>query len=257
MCKKIDSAMRRLSAILLPLWLAACAAFPHSGPTDESVGESANHSKALYALVDLDYEMTQTIAANPPTALEHLASASSNAPIDLIAPGDFLAVSIYEAGSAGLFARPNITTDMQIVPSVSQSTLPRLVVDKDGCVEVPFAGTLRVAGLTPPQAAEVIRKALLRKTVDPQVSLYVSQSEANTVGVIGAVKNSGHYPLQPFNDRLLDMLETAGGISSSVPGLQPSDFLVVVDQGVQHAQGHARRYIISDLRGKYPPRPER
>src|SRR5271170_7627722 len=169
MRRKTDSTMRRSLALLLPLWLAACAAFPHNGPTDESVTDSANQGKALYALVDLDYEMTQKIAANPPTALEHLAFASSDAPIDLIAPGDYLAVSIYEAGSAGLFSRPSVTTDQQMVQSVSQSSLPRLVVDKDGCIEVPFAGTLHVAGLTPSQAAEVIRKSLQKKTVDPQV----------------------------------------------------------------------------------------
>jgi polysaccharide biosynthesis/export protein len=247
MREKPDSTMRRSLALLLPLWLAACAAFPHSGPTDESVTDSANQGKALYALVDLDYEMTQKIAANPPTALEHLASASSDAPIDLIAPGDYLAVSVYEAGSAGLFARPSVTTDQQMVQSVSQSSLPRLVVDKDGCIEVPFAGTLHVAGLTPSQAAEVIRKSLLRKTVDPQVSLYVSQSEANTVGLIGAVKSSGHYPLAPYHDRLLDVLETAGGVVPSIAGLQPPDFLVVVDRGTQRAEGTLAD-IISDPR---------
>lgn len=221
--------MRLASAIVLLLALGACSTLPHDGPSTRSVPRDATHGKALYALVDLDYGVTQQIAAHPPVALVGLARQSSQAATDLIAEGDVLSVSVFEAGAGGLFARSIETT--QLTSGDTQQTLPRVVVDPDGDLVIPFAGPVHVAGLRPADAAEAIRQALRRRAINPQVLVTLVDSRANSVAVIGEVRSPGHFLLSPHNDRLIDVLASAGG-----PTKPPADLAVIVNRGAGYAE---------------------
>jgi polysaccharide biosynthesis/export protein len=90
---------------------------------------------------------------------------------------------------------------------------------------------VHVAGLRPGQAADVIREALRRRAVDPQVTVTVLDSHANSVAIIGEVRNAGHILLSPHNDRLMDVLASAGG-----PTKPPADLAVVVYRGARYAE---------------------
>jgi polysaccharide export outer membrane protein len=221
--------MRVAFAATFLLAVCGCSALPHDGPSTRSVPREAARSKTQFAMVDLDYAVTQVIATHPPKALASLASASSKTPSDLIAEGDALSVSVFEAGGGGLFERPADTSEIRAAEGAR--TLPRLVVDRDGSLDVPFAGQVPVAGKTPSQAAEAIRQALRRRAVDPQVTVTVSDSRANAVAVIGEVRNAGRYPISAHNDRLLDLLASAGG-----PSRQPADLAVAVTRGGQYGE---------------------
>ncbi len=223
------SCMRRASAALLLLALGACSSLPHDGPTARSVPRDAAKHAPLYALVDLDYGVTQQIVSHPPAALVGLATASSRTPTDLIAEGDALAVSVFEAGAGGLFSRNSDFA--QAAGGDTQQALPRLMVDADGDLEIPFAGAVHVAGLRPAQAAEAIRDALRKRAVNPQVVVTVLDSRANSVALIGEVRSPGHFLLSPHNDRLLDVLASAGG-----PTKSPADLAVIVNRGASYAE---------------------
>jgi polysaccharide biosynthesis/export protein len=226
---KALSHMRIRSYVFIPLLLiAGCASLPDDGPTPHGVTKVAARPGARYSLVELTYAATQEINANAPAALAQLVSQTSSAPNDLIEPGDQVQVSVFEAGEGGLFGRSIGAATFgaaSLSPQAAQQSLPALVVDREGYLAIPYAGAVNVAGLTPTQAGERVRRALLGKAIDPQVSLVVANSRANTVGIIGAVRNPGHYPLSPSNDRLLDIIESAGG-----PTQQPGDIMVVVDR---------------------------
>jgi polysaccharide export outer membrane protein len=170
-----------------------------------------------FAVVELDYAVTQAIASRPPAALTGLAGAGSLIPNDRIAAGDILAVTIFEAGG-GLFAPSNSASP--------GSTLPRVVVDAQGEAVIPYGGGVHVAGLDPYQAAQAIRAALRGRTIDPQVIVSVVESPANSVAVIGEVRNAGRHLLTANNDRLLDALASAGG-----PTRPAADLDVVVMRG--------------------------
>jgi polysaccharide export outer membrane protein len=169
----------------------------------------------LYAVVDLDYAATQKIAAYPPVVLAGLTGGSSDRPHDLIADGDALAISVFEPGQQSLFGRAS----PQATGSVPE-TFPKLIVDRTGGVEIPFAGVVHVAGYTSDEAAEVIRRALRGRAVDPQVTVTLIDSRANSVIVLGEVRASGHILLTPHNDRLLDVIATAGGPTRPLPDLE-------------------------------------
>jgi polysaccharide export outer membrane protein len=225
--------MRFAFAVVCLLAVAGCSSFPDDGPSTRSVPHEARRSGALYGLVDLNYAATQTIASHPPVALAGLAGATSAAPNDLIAEGDAIAVSVFEVGGGGLFGRASVVTqsDGQVVTGDSQQALPRLIVDAEGNLAIPFAGPVHVAGLRAREAADAIRLALRKRAVDPQVSVTVLESRANSVAIIGQVKNAGHIPLSAHNDRLIDVLASAGG-----PTKPPADLAVVVYRGGRSAE---------------------
>jgi polysaccharide export outer membrane protein len=226
--------MRRASAVLILLALAGCSTFPNDGPSVRSVpghAARAGHAGALYALVDLDYAVTQQIAAHPATALAGLAPQSSAAPNDLIAEGDAVAVSVFEAGGSGLFGRAPTGESVLLASGDSQQTLPRLIVDAEGDLVIPFAGPVHVAGLRTREAADAIREALRKRAVNPQVTVTVLDSRANSVAIIGEVRNAGHFLLSPHNDRLIDVLASAGG-----PTKPPADLAVIVYRGGRYAE---------------------
>jgi polysaccharide export outer membrane protein len=213
----------RLTRVALSASLAlisGCAILPSDGPTWHAVSKEGKRPGALYAIVDLDYAATQRIAALPAVSLAGLSGGSSNQPTDLIADGDVLAVSVFEAGPGGLFARPLAPTS---IGGPDQQTFPRLVVDRTGGLQIPFAGEVHVVGLTPAQAGDAIRQALKGRAIDPQVTVTVAESRANSVTILGDVRASGHFILTPHNDRLLDVVASAGG--SIRP---PGDLRVVV-----------------------------
>ncbi len=220
--------------------LGGCSILPYDGPTSHAVTKAARRPGALYAVVDLDYAATQQIAARPPIALAGLIGNSSTQPTDLIAEGDVLAIAVFEAGLGGLFPRP--ADQMLGEPlgggqQAAPQTFPRLVVDSSGGVPIPFAGEVHVAGLTSGQAAAAIRQALKGRALDPQVTVTVVDSRANSVTILGDVRNAGHFVLTPHNDRLLDVVASAGGPTRPLPDLR-----VVVVRG-----GRSAYAIASDL----------
>jgi polysaccharide export outer membrane protein len=209
--------------------VGGCSILPYDGPTSHEVNREAKRPGALYAIVDLDYGATQTIAALPPVVLAGLAGNSSAEPTDVIADGDILAISVFEAGPGGLFSRA-VTTEQMTASGGDQQTIPRIVVDRGGDLQIPFAGLVHVAGLTPAQAQEAIRRALRGRAIDPQVTVNVLDSRANSVTILGEVRSAGHFTLSPHNDHLLDVVASAGGPTRPLPDLR-----VVVMRGGRSA----------------------
>jgi polysaccharide biosynthesis/export protein len=220
--------MRIAAASLLLLILGGCSILPNDGPAASAVPHEAARA-TRYAFVDLDYAATQQIAAHPPKPFESLTGRSSQAPNDRIAAGDVLGISVIELGP-GLFGSSAGAGAGAAGGGSEVHSLGATPVDESGDILVPFAGLIHVAGLTPHEASGVLRAALLKRTVDPQVSVTVMESKANSVSVIGEVRNTGRFLLSPNNDRLLDALTTAGG-----PTKQPADLSVVVSRGASTA----------------------
>jgi polysaccharide biosynthesis/export protein len=87
-----------------------------------------------------------------------------------------------------------------------------MYVGDDGTVQVPLAGPVHVAGLSPSQAAHAVETALRDKQilVSPHVSFTIVKSTSQQVSVLGEVRNSGIFPIQS-NSTLLELLAQAGG----------------------------------------------
>jgi polysaccharide export outer membrane protein len=85
-------------------------------------------------------------------------------------------------------------------------------VDHDGTIQFPYAGPLKVAGLTEEQARTLLSSKLARYIRQPKVTLRVQAYRSKRVYVDGEVKNPG---LQAINDipmTLVEAINRAGGV---------------------------------------------
>ncbi len=84
-------------------------------------------------------------------------------------------------------------------------------VDEKGNLDLPFIGSLRVAGLTVHQVEAQVTDKLRVYIRDPQVSVFLSEMRSQPVSVIGAVNTPGVHQLQGHKT-LIEMLSLAGGL---------------------------------------------
>jgi len=209
---------RTAASLMIVALLAGCSTLPRDGPSGSNVVQGATTAERLgsYAIVDLDFALSEHLRAVPPRTFKGLSEAFSDEPTDIIGVGDTLSVSILAPGT-------NLFAGADAGPS-----LPPLVVDRDGKVPIPYAGSINVSGLTPGQASAAIRRALAGKVANPQVIVTQATAASNSVSVLGEVRNPGRKILAANQDRLLDVIAAAGGSSRSI-----YDVDVVIMRGEQ------------------------
>jgi polysaccharide export outer membrane protein len=98
--------------------------------------------------------------------------------------------------------------------STAAATAPPagFIVDHEGMIQFPYAGPLKVAGLTQDQARNLLAGRLSKYLRQPKVTLRVQSYRSKRVYVDGEVKNPG---LQAINDipmTLVEALNRAGGV---------------------------------------------
>ena len=125
--------------------------------------------------------------------------------------GDAVQVNIWELGNGGLFVSQSSERS-----GPRASSLPDQVVARDGTINVPFAGRIKVAGKTPAEIEQLIIKSLSGKTADPQAMVTLTRNVTHTATVTGDVTSGARVPLSPNGDRLLDVIAAAGGIKAPV-----------------------------------------
>ena len=201
---------RSILTITITAILAGCSTLPRDGPSGRAVESGADAVDSLggYSIVELDYAASEGIKAVAPQFFGSLTGADTEATYDVIGVGDSISVSIYEPGGS-LFASGGGSTD-DGVQSGNQS-LPGIVVERAGTVQIPFAGAIRVAGLTSGQAAAAIRRALIGKVGNPQVLVSITASTSNAVTILGSVRQPGRVPLTVNANRILDIIAASGG----------------------------------------------
>lgn len=211
---------RTVSMATLVAILAGCSTLPRDGPSGRSVerGATTAESAGNYAIVDLDYATSEQIKAQPRQFLGSLVQIEPATISGQIGPGDSLAVSIFDPGGT-LFGSVGTNAAAR---SGSQA-LPVVTVDVGGSVTVPFAGSVRVAGLTPAEAGAAIRRALAGKVSNPQVVVAIAENAYNTVTVLGEVRQPGRAPLSVNTDTIMDVIANRGGVARP-----PEDVLVTL-----------------------------
>jgi polysaccharide export outer membrane protein len=132
----------------------------------------------------------QTTAAAPAAAA---APAVTVANEYRLGAGDVVRINVYQS--------PDLTLETRI--------------GEAGSISYPLLGSVRLGGLTVPQAERAIADGLLKGNFlkQPQVSIQVVQVRGNQVSVLGQVNRPGRFPLEVADMRLSDLLATAGGIA--------------------------------------------
>jgi polysaccharide export outer membrane protein len=204
-------------AALIPL--AACSGLPADGPTASDIvsGASPDSSQAggyHYPVVDVDLNIVQTLRLAAPPTLSDIFGDTASDSEDKIKVGDYVGLTIWEAGGAALFSGAPANSSADLGTAAQSSTIPVQVVASDGTVMIPYAGHVSIKGLTLSQAQDAIERRLHGKTAEPQVLVAVVHNLSNQVNVSGDAVRGTLVPLAPNSDRVLDAIAAAGGVQN-------------------------------------------
>lgn len=97
-------------------------------------------------------------------------------------------------------------------PEIEELNEKTSLVSKDGYVDLPMAGKVRVGGLSLADTQEQVSKLLERYYNRPLISIEVVDYASQPVSVLGAVTNSGIYQLRGNQKTVADVLAMAAGL---------------------------------------------
>jgi polysaccharide export outer membrane protein len=196
--------------VLLPLALAGCSYFRGSGPTPAIAGTSSASDAPKTELITpaliaaeqkkresvVTQDLSKLVVANPPSYT--------------IDRGDILSIVVWDHPELGGTVGTPATGASEMAAREAQP--PGFVVDHEGRVQFPFAGMLKLSGLTEDQARDLLASKLARYIANPNVTLRVQAYRSKRIYIDGEVRAPG---LQAINDipmTLMEALNRAGGL---------------------------------------------
>ncbi len=216
-----SQAARGILLTALILSVAACG-LPRSGPNKSEIFSGSVLEKGNAFVVTVDSRVTKLASG---AVTYGFSSDFRNAGLmgsDIIAPGDVLAMTIYE----------NVRDD-PLLGNAGQrvSALDRVIVDGQGYIFIPYAGRIKASGQTPEGLRQAVTRKLETQTPDPQVTVTRAAGDGSTVTVAGAVGGQGVFNIERPTRTLGAMLARAGGVA-----IEPSSAIVRVTRGGKTGQ---------------------
>ena len=197
------------------LALSQCTYLPYDGPRTSAIRDAGKStSMDGIEVVQVNYAIATALTnAEEDRSFSNLFFGPKY-DAEEVAPGDTLDVFVWEAAPAMLFGSSSAEATQS--GATSMEKLPPQMVNSDGNITVPFVGQVYVAGLTPTEVSQKIQADLQGRANQPQVLVQLATNKAQSVTVVGAVKNSMDVPIIPGGIRLLDVLAQAGGVEGPV-----------------------------------------
>ncbi|KQQ73962.1 hypothetical protein ASF70_09290 [Rhizobium sp. Leaf321] len=231
-CMLSKIVVRSFGILLVASSLTACTMIPGSGPSAGAISREASEQYAPYSLVNVTSRTLAILKSRPLDNLSTIFGQARKANSSAIGVGDTVVIHIWESAQGGLFSGGG----------GSSAEIPEQPVSVAGTITVPYAGTVRVVGMTPDQVRLRIEGALRGKAIEPQVLVSVTKNLSNTVTVTGEVATSGRVPLSPRGERLLDIISISGG-----PRMEAHQLAVQVTRG-SRTESIAMEQLVSDAR---------
>ena len=198
-------------AAVLLLMLAGCG-FPRGAGFEREI---------LLGSVAADGEITRDFAVEPVTRAElarydHWPRTGSGAmrwigrqaqPANrIIAPGDIVAIRVWSTEVNSLLTESGKRS----------ADLGKITVSSAGTIFLPYVESLRIAGMSPDRAREVIQERFVAIIPSAQVQLELQEGQQSTVSAVSGVRAPGAYPLPNQDYTVLALLAEAGGIDQSL-----------------------------------------
>lgn len=192
------------AAIALAGLLGGCeGVIPGSGPMKGAIESGGGEVNADYKLIEIDADNIGDYRPVPAMAGGSSALGARTQASVRLSPGDTMSVVISENFANGIFA-----------PLSSGGTaFKNVMVSSAGTITLPYAGTVKVSGLSPTQVEHAIQSRLMGKSVEPQVYVELLANRNNSVLVSGDVKAPARVSLLEGPMTLIDAVNRAGGLN--------------------------------------------
>lgn len=207
------------SVCAIVMSLSACAIMPGAGPSSRSIGriEREPRTNPDIKIVDVSDAVARQVIASQHAMLFSDTLGDGVVAGSIVGPGDVLDIAIWEAPPAALFGAAG--GDARLTSSSTTArgtTLPEQMVNSDGRINIPFAGSVIAAGRTSAQIEREIASRLAGKAHLPQVIVRLVRNASSNVTVVGDVASSARVPLTAKGERLLDVLASVGGVRQPI-----------------------------------------
>ena len=103
--------------------------------------------------------------------------------------------------------------DLAIIGYPEEGWMSQITVGPDGYINLPYTGTMKLAGLTLNEATAVLKDKLSEYIVVPELAVVVKQYGPRQVYVMGEVSKQGIYTLAADKMNVFAALSSAGGIA--------------------------------------------
>jgi polysaccharide export outer membrane protein len=207
-----------LIVVMTAALVEGCASAPAAPAIGETASMEQETSLAMGAHAEQAVYRTETKKAPKPV------------PDPEIDPDALLRLGSGDAVSVQVYGRPEMSTTTY--------------VSDQGTIEVPLAGEVQVAGLTPAKASHRVAEALRdgQYLLDPHVSITLTSYKSAQVSVLGEIHTPGRFSIES-RTTALDLLAQAGG-----PTENASDVIYVLRPD---GKGNVARFVIdlNALRG--------
>lgn len=212
--------MKKTGVLIIGLALTSCKGLPGDGPlasdiaeqSRQSINQQAQRASIVFDIIDIDANSAKLISNYDGKLLQRRFGIGGGIKKPVIGVGDQLKITIFEAGSDGLFS----TSD-------SKQTNIDVLVQPDGKAAIPYVGLVTFAGKTLEEARQNILAALTSKAVEPDVIVNTIGTASRSVTVSGAVKAPAAVQLNLVPETIMELLAKAGG-----PAAQPYESYVTL-----------------------------
>lgn len=191
-----------LAVTAIAMTLGGCA-LPRSGPSEKEFLR-ADEAQSIDLVTPTLQDALQTRDTTPGVFGPEWQGTGSVS--DVIGVGDVLAVTIFERDGLNLFP----------AGSDGGSRIQGLIVDSSGNIQIPYAGAVKVGGLTPNQARNSVMGRLRRVSFSPDVVVAVTERKSRSVSIQGDVTRPGPIVLEPGTRRLSALLGAAAPTPTNI-----------------------------------------
>lgn len=219
--------LMRNAVLISAVFLSGCTT-PSSGPMhhfNKNKADAGSNAPIVKAITpELVREQKEQYNRQNGNNVAHLKEGQSAYLID---SGDILSIVIWGhpelAGTTMETVTPNMATG-ELAPTAAPPA--GFVVDDKGMLQFPFAGEIKVAGLTEGQARNLLASTISRYIRNPRVTLRVQAYRSKRIYIDGEVKIPGLLTINDIPMTLVEALNRAGGVLPSADQSQ-----IVINRG--------------------------
>ena len=175
-------------------------------------GGRSDDAPASTAIREITPELVRTqLAARSSRATQDISALIKPATPYAIESGDVLSIVVWDHpelnGAAA--SQPGVSA-----PDSTSGVSPQagFIVDHDGQIQFPFAGTVKVAGMTEERARDMLASKLARYITRPNITLRVQSYRSKRIYVDGEVKQPGVYAINDIPMTLMEAINRTGGM---------------------------------------------
>ena len=220
--------IRSLLPLLACILVSACAYAPgmYVGPTaaTQSTGNSWSITQARSNAATADEPPPGSlIPINAELIRQHRASRAVDIPSAVkqlfdvpmayrIGPGDVLNIVVWDHPELAIPpAASNVSSDAGSLSTVGNG----FNVNAQGLVQFPYAGTLKVAGLTEFETRDLLATRLAKYIKNPQITVRIQAYRSGRIYIDGEVRTPGLQALNDIPMTLPEALGRAGGFTAT------------------------------------------